>query len=109
MSNDSLPIPPDTGLVVDDTTYETSTTPKFLKRKRYTPVNPNELLCVIPGIIRHIFVRKGQKVREGEKLFVLEAMKMENEILSPRPGTVRTIHIIESQLVTKGQLLIEFE
>jgi biotin carboxyl carrier protein len=109
MPNDSIPIPPDTGFIVDDTVYETTTTKKFQRRKRYTPVNPNELLCIIPGIIRKIFIRKGQKVHEGEKLFVLEAMKMENEILSPHAGTIRAIHIIESQLVTKGQLIIEFE
>jgi biotin carboxyl carrier protein len=109
MSSDSIPIPPDTGFMVDDTVYETTTTAKFRKRQRYTPVNPNELRCIIPGIIRKIFIRKGQKVREGEKLFVLEAMKMENEIVSPRAGTIRAIHIIESQLVVKNQLLIEFE
>jgi len=101
--------PSTTSFLIDDTLYETTVTKKFECRKPYVPVNPDEILCVIPGVIKKIFVHKGQHVHPKEKLFVLEAMKMENEILSTRTVTIKAIHMVENQLVTKGQLLIELE
>ena len=101
--------PSTTSFLIDDTSYETTVTKKFERRKPYAPVNPDEILCVIPGVIKKIYVHKGQRVRPKEKLFVLEAMKMENEILNTRKATIKAIHMVENQLVTKGQLLIELE
>ena len=55
----------------------------------------------LPGVIISIDVKEGQAVKKGQKLAVLEAMKMENEILSDIDGTVSAI------LVNKGDSVLE--
>ncbi len=50
----------------------------------------------MPGAIIEVKVRVGQKVKAGDVLFLLEAMKMENEVVAPQEGTVKQI------LVSKG-------
>lgn len=51
----------------------------------------------MPGAILKVNASQGQKVNEGDVLFILEAMKMENEIVAPVSGTVSQV------VVTKGQ------
>ena len=96
-------------LVIDDTVYETQLTKKFRTRKHYTIPNPKMVNAFIPGIIREISVKRGQHVKEGEKLLILEAMKMKNTLLSLRTGTIKEIRVETGDMVYKGQLLIEFE
>ena len=55
----------------------------------------------LPGVIISIDVKEGQAVKKGQKLAVLEAMKMENEILAETDGTVSAI------LVQKGDSVLE--
>ena len=47
----------------------------------------------IPGLVTHFFVNIGDKVKSGDKLCILEAMKMENEINSPINGIIKNIPI----------------
>ncbi len=103
------PSSPNEYLVVDDTKYSTLHTTKFRRRSRYTPKDPKKLLAFIPGIIRVISVRPGQKVSRGQSLLILEAMKMKNDVTAPLDGTVRTVNVAVGDMVTKNHLLIEFE
>lgn len=96
-------------LVIEDVKYKTFLTKKYQARKSWTPKNENLLLAFIPGTIRKIYVKKGKKVKEGEKLLVLEAMKMKNEILCPYEAVIKNILVKEGDLVPKNQLLIELE
>ena len=61
----------------------------------------------IPGLVSHLFVKEGNTVQVEQKLFILEAMKMENEIDSPIQGTVKRIHIATGSKVEKGDLIME--
>ena len=61
----------------------------------------------IPGLVSQIFVKKGDKVKINQKLFILEAMKMENEIESPVRGTVHAIHYKAGDTVDKGNIIID--
>ena len=70
-------------------------------------IHADEIHAQIPGLVSHIFVRAGDIVKAGEKLCILEAMKMENEITSPKNGTVSRIHIDPGDNVEKGNLLME--
>ena len=46
------------------------------------------LLSPMPGLLVHVAVQEGQKVQAGEKLAVIEAMKMENVLLAAQDGIV---------------------
>ena len=61
----------------------------------------------IPGLVSQIYVKKGDKVKVNQKLFILEAMKMENEIDSPVSGIVDHIHCKEGDKVEKGNIIME--
>ena len=55
-----------------------------------------------PGIIISIDVKEGQAVKRGQKLAVIEAMKMENDILAEADGTVTAIHARKGDSVLEG-------
>lgn len=59
--------------------------------------NGTQIKSPMPGTILKVNASQGQKVNEGDVLFILEAMKMENEIVASASGTVSQV------LVTKGQ------
>ena len=102
------------------------------KRKRQTPLDPVSpaptpavssslasgnngggagavgLICSpIPGHILEIVVRVGDKVLEGQKLLVLEAMKMENVITAHQAGVVKKILVRTGDAVNHGQSMVE--
>jgi biotin carboxyl carrier protein len=101
--------PPAAKFELDDAVYETGLTRKFAGRKAYVPHDPKKILCFIPGVIRKIYARPGQAIRRGERLLILEAMKMQNDISSPEDGIVKTVPVTTGQMVTKGRLLVELE
>jgi len=96
-------------LEIDGTVYETLPTRKHLQRMPYIPPNPKKVLCIIPGVVRKIYIKPGQRVAWGEHLFILEAMKMQNDITSPVEGVVKSVFVEIGRMVTKGQALLEFE
>ncbi|MHC1737312.1 MAG: biotin/lipoyl-containing protein [Ignavibacteriaceae bacterium] len=96
-------------IVIDDMSYETKLTNKFLKRKIYAKPDVRKLNAFIPGVVLDIKIKKGQKVSKGEHLMVLEAMKMKNSLIAPIDGKVKEIYVKEGEMVTKNQLILEFE
>jgi len=60
----------------------------------------------MPGLIIEVSVEVGQRVEKGEKIVVLESMKMENELRSPREGLVTLISTGPGDSVEKGQALV---
>ena len=69
--------------------------------------NAGKIHALIPGLVSKIFVKKDDKIEIGQKLLILEAMKMENEIDSPVAGVVKNIQINFGDKVEKGELLME--
>lgn len=69
----------------------------------------NNLKAPMPGLISKILVAKGDIVKQGEPLLVLEAMKMENVFKASHDVTIKSLNIQEKQAVEKGAVLIEFE
>jgi pyruvate carboxylase subunit B len=59
----------------------------------------------MPGLIISVPVREGQEVEKGDKVIILESMKMENELHSPRNGIVNHVYVEEGDSVEKDQLL----
>jgi biotin carboxyl carrier protein len=68
-----------------------------------------EIKAPMPGKVLEIAVCCGQTVMEGDKMLILEAMKMENAITINTAATIKTIAVTAGQTVEKGQLLIELE
>ena len=56
----------------------------------------------LPGVIVEVSVKEGQAVKAGQKVAVLEAMKMENEIPAPKDGTVTAIHVSKGDSILEG-------
>jgi biotin carboxyl carrier protein len=68
---------------------------------------PQAILAPLPGVIKSISVRPGQRVAADDELLVIEAMKMDNIIRAPRGGNVGTIHVTEGRQVAYGETLLE--
>ena len=60
------------------------------------------IIAPIAGVIMGIKKKMGNRVRAGDTLLILEAMKMENEIITPGPGVVKEIKVREGQKVAAG-------
>lgn len=72
-----------------------------------TSQNAGIIQAQIPGLVSRLFVKKGDRVAVNQRLFILEAMKMENEIDSPISGIVDKIYIKAGNKVEKGDLIME--
>lgn len=60
----------------------------------------------LPGIIVEVSVKKGEKVKEGQLLAKLIAMKMENEVRAPREGIIMEINAKKDSNVNRGDILM---
>ena len=55
------------------------------------------------------FVKEGQHVKQGDVMFLIEAMKTFNEIKAPKSGVIKKIVVLNNQPVEFGETLIIFE
>lgn len=62
--------------------------------------------CPMPGTILSINIAEGQTIKEGQVMFVLEAMKMENEIMAPRDCKIVQVAVSKGAAVNTGDLLV---
>jgi biotin carboxyl carrier protein len=70
------------------------------------PKGTGSIKSPLPGVILDIFVREGDMVKIGQKLLMLEAMKMENNINADKEGRVASIKISKGDSVMEGDILI---
>jgi biotin carboxyl carrier protein len=70
---------------------------------------PDDNICRSPiaGVVIAVTAAVGQRVREGEPLVKIEAMKMESTIGAPMEGTVQIIRVAAGQSVKANQVLLE--
>jgi len=67
------------------------------------------LLSPMPGLLVDVAVQPGQAVRAGERLAVIEAMKMENILLAVRDGVVSKVLANKGESLAVDQVIMEFE
>jgi biotin carboxyl carrier protein len=63
----------------------------------------------ISGKVKDVFVEVGSKVKEGQIIAILEAMKMEIQIKSPSAGTIKEIKAYKDQPIKTGDIVVTFE
>jgi biotin carboxyl carrier protein len=63
----------------------------------------------MPGLIVRVEVAEGDRLRPGQGVVVMEAMKMENELRADGDGVVARVLVKPGQAVEKGAILVEFE
>ena len=66
-------------------------------------------LSPMPGLLTEVSVKPGQKVQAGERLAVIEAMKMENILFANADGVVKEIKAQPGESLAVDQAIIEFE
>ena len=69
--------------------------------------NDNHVGSPLPGQVAKIFVQAGNKVIKGDKLLVIEAMKMETTINAEKSGTIKLVNVISGDNVETKDLLVE--
>jgi biotin carboxyl carrier protein len=85
----------------------TDNVPQVAKTSRpEAPKGAGSIKSPLPGVILEILVREGDIVKLGQKLLVLEAMKMENNIDADRPGKVVSIQKHKGDAVMEGEVLL---
>jgi biotin carboxyl carrier protein len=70
---------------------------------------PLELRAIIPGRVVSVDVADGDVVEAGQRVLVVEAMKMQNELRAPRAGTIGRLAVGAGQTVELGDLLLAVE
>jgi len=72
-------------------------------------IGPGLVKAPLPGSIFKLLVREGDKVKPGQLVLVMEAMKMENEIHCASGGVVKQVRVKEGQSVLEGDVLLVVE
>jgi len=89
-----------TGMNVPDSTLPTGLPSDYKSDQR--------ILAPIPGVVTQVFVRAGERVRPGDPLLVIEAMKMKNTLRSGHDLRVTAVHVETGETIRAGRLLVEF-
>lgn len=96
-------------LIIQGAVYKTTFTRKFEERVKWEAPDTNMLYSFIPGTIIDIFVKPKQKVKEGETLLLLEAMKMQNQLRMPFDGEIVKIHVKKDETIPNNYLIMEIK
>jgi len=113
-------------LEVNGSTYEVklqqdikkTKTPTLVRAASKRPAEPlkvnpksqiTKIVAPIPGVILAIDVKVGDTIKVGDRMLILEAMKMENNIVCEKPGTITAIKINVGQQVLQDEVMIELK
>jgi len=78
-------------------------------RRKAEPANPNQVGAPMPGLVVGVMVVADEEVAAGQKLFTLEAMKMETTLYAEKAGKVAEVLVHAGTQVEGGDLLLRFE
>ncbi len=83
--------------------------PKAPRRKKADPSDPAHIASTMPGMVVNVAARPGDSVVKGQKLLMLEAMKMQTTVAAEREGKISEILVHPGTQVEAGDLLITME
>ncbi|WP_437224776.1 pyruvate carboxylase [Planctomicrobium sp. SH661] len=92
-------------VTIDDRSVESS----IQKNIKADSTNPTHVAASMPGMVVSIAVQQGDKVTKGQKLLVVEAMKMQTTLNAEREGTIGQLLIKAGTQVATGDLLLTIE
>ncbi|WP_028992079.1 DUF2118 domain-containing protein [Thermoanaerobacter thermocopriae] len=73
------------------------------------PKGSKVISAPMPGTILDVKVKEGDRVKRGDVVVILEAMKMENEIMAPDEGVIVSIHVSKGSSVNTGDMLVTMD
>jgi pyruvate carboxylase len=80
-----------------------------VKRAKAEAGNPNHIGAPMPGVVASVAVSAGQKLKTGDLILTIEAMKMETGLHAERDATVKAVHVTPGGQIDAKDLLIELE
>ncbi len=80
---------------------------KTAQRPKADETNSNHIGAPMPGVVASMLVEKGQKVRQGDLLLTIEAMKMETGLHAENDAVVKAVHVQAGAQIDAKDLLIE--
>jgi pyruvate carboxylase len=78
------------------------------RRPKATPGDAREVGAPMPGLVVTVAVRTGDRVKKGQKIFSLEAMKMETTVYAERDGTIAEVLVSPGTPVEAGEMCVRF-
>ncbi|MBI4402414.1 MAG: sodium-extruding oxaloacetate decarboxylase subunit alpha [Nitrospirae bacterium] len=78
-------------------------------KKRPKPAKPGDVAAPMPGRVIKVLVSKGDAVKVGDPVLIIEAMKMESRIQAPITGTVAAVYVTEGEDVKTDETLVQLE
>lgn len=79
---------------------------KFVKEEKKPE---NVVISPMQGMVVSVKVKVGDKVKKGDTLIVLEAMKMQTEVHSDKEGIIKKIYTYEGEIIDVGDIIVELE
>ncbi|OUI87523.1 pyruvate carboxylase [Acetobacter sp. DmW_043] len=76
-------------------------------RLKADPADASQIAAPMPGMVSVVGVKAGQKVKKGDLLVSVEAMKMETAITADRDATVTRVHVVSGDIIDAKDLLLE--
>jgi len=102
--------PTKTPKIVRSAAIPSTDTPKGIEKAQTSNTNPSQggykVLSPLPGIILEIMVKPGDQVSVGQRLLLLEAMKMENHIDADKAGKIISINVSKGDNIMQGDILL---
>jgi len=86
-----------------------SLTGSVVQRKKATAGDRNQVGAPMPGLVSRVLVAPGEEVAAGQKLFTLEAMKLETTLYAEQKGRVAEVLVQPGAQVETGDLLLRYE
>jgi pyruvate carboxylase len=83
--------------------------PNAAPKEMASPSHPGHIGAPTPGVVTAVTAERGQKVEAGQKLLVLEAMKMQSTVYAPVAGTIARRLVEPGQQVETKELLLVIE
>jgi pyruvate carboxylase len=95
------------GIGRETTILDKTVTPKTKARPKADLNDPTQVAAPIPGLIAQLQVSVGSKVAKGEKLLMMEAMKMQNTVYAPCDGVIAELNVALGDTVEAKDLLLK--